>query len=354
MTFDRFRRWPRTPLSALIAGPTAGGPWNADSSHMPRSVTEKYFDKVCPPSERRLINTKDVKPAINEASGIVIFETWQRLLLNAPEQCIEIEAAPWPAESYPQTFDLYLWGSERILSLWDSFSKSPTSRLLATSPLVNSAVARNEHLFGAVTRMTDDAMHVRRGDFKGACLELARWNSTFYSWNLLPFLPDKFTPPPGGSWGSNTPRTPLYTRAVSSVVRGHCRESTRGVVDAMKHLLKNDGWRTVVTSRDLALNDEQAVVGMAVDMDIARRAACSLGMGGLPLRAISSTGGWWMGRSPSASGSGDAVPAMNERRRYLSLDRTYMSSLAHTWNVAQQSVKNNSAPGRGTRWLAPS
>ncbi|KAG9226540.1 hypothetical protein CCMSSC00406_0005793 [Pleurotus cornucopiae] len=309
MTFDRFRRWPRTPLSALIAGPTAGGPWDTVSSHMPRSVTEKYFDKVCPPSERRLINTKDIKPAINEASGIVIFETWQRLLLNAPERCIEIEAAPWPAESYPQTFDLYLWGSERILSLWDSFSKSPTSRLLATSPLVNSAVARNEHLFGggdSYDRMM--AMHIRRGDFKGACLELARWNSTFYSWNLLPFLPDKFTPPPGGWWGANTPEnTAVYlerclpsSEAIVEKAR-RAREDlarhstqTHGAqldvmylltnedgewLDAMKRLLKNDGWTTVVTSRDLALNDEQAVVGMAVDMDIARQAAVFIGNG---------------------------------------------------------------------------
>jgi hypothetical protein len=34
------------------------------------------------------------------------------------------------------------------------------------------------------------AVHIRRGDYKRACLGLAKHNSTFYQWNLLPELPD--------------------------------------------------------------------------------------------------------------------------------------------------------------------
>jgi hypothetical protein len=86
-------------------------------------------------------------------------------------------------DRYGQTFDLWLWGTTRVLPLWERFSKSPSSRLLRTSPLVNSAVDRNEYLFfpqgprpphpaviNPYERML--AMHVRRGDYKDACVGL--------------------------------------------------------------------------------------------------------------------------------------------------------------------------------------
>lgn len=41
--------------------------------------------------------------------------------------------------------------------------------------------------------------------------------------------------------------------------------------------LRKDGWSTVVTSRDLELDEEQTVVSMAVDMEIGRRAAVFVG-----------------------------------------------------------------------------
>lgn len=41
--------------------------------------------------------------------------------------------------------------------------------------------------------------------------------------------------------------------------------------------LVKDGWGTVVTSKDLVLDDEQMDVGMAVDMEIARRAEVFVG-----------------------------------------------------------------------------
>src|SRR5277367_2767587 len=53
---------PRTPLNALISGPIAGGPWD-DGDPAPRSVSEDYFELVCPPEDRDIINTREVKPA---------------------------------------------------------------------------------------------------------------------------------------------------------------------------------------------------------------------------------------------------------------------------------------------------
>lgn len=144
---------------------------------------------MCPSKDRRIINTREVKPPISDKQGIEIFNTWRKVLLDAPERCIEVVSAD--DDNFPQTFDLWLWGSDRVLSLWESFSKSPTSRLLDSSPIVKSAVDRNEYIFlprgprpvHSVTYKPFDrmlAMHLRRGDYDNACKGFADWNSTYY------------------------------------------------------------------------------------------------------------------------------------------------------------------------------
>ncbi|KAJ3575870.1 hypothetical protein NP233_g814 [Leucocoprinus birnbaumii] len=314
----KYRTWPpRTPLNALISGPTAGGPWGADDN-APRSVSEEYFDIVCPKQERRIINTRDIKPGIRWESGQTIFSTWQKLLFEAPERCIEIQPAKRSEDNFPQIFDLFLWGSDRILDLWEEFRDSPVSQLLQTSPIVNAAIARNEYLFvprdnvGVVgPRNPYDhmlAIHIRRGDFKEACLSLATWNSTFYSWNLLPSLPDKFVPPQGGTWGNNTPENvAVYMErcladfaAVAKKIHDSRddflnlkEDGEQKVLDTLyiltnddsewlrqlKEALRGEGWKLIITSKDLVLDAEGVDTGMAVDMDIARRAAVFIGNG---------------------------------------------------------------------------
>ncbi|KAG6809114.1 hypothetical protein H0H93_016107, partial [Arthromyces matolae] len=130
---QRLENPPHTPLGALIGGTVVGQPFD-EGDDAPRSVSSKYFDEVCPWSERRFIGTDDVKPGLAWKQGTEIFDHWAKLLRDAPERCIEIQATG--DDKFPQTFDLWLWGSDRVLSLWDSFSKSPTSRLLTTSPIV--------------------------------------------------------------------------------------------------------------------------------------------------------------------------------------------------------------------------
>ncbi|KAJ4496975.1 hypothetical protein C8R41DRAFT_760591 [Lentinula lateritia] len=314
---ESFEWPPHTPLNAIIAGPTAGGLWDPGDD-APRSVSEKWFDVVCPREERRILNTREVKPDIAWLMGDEIFEAWRKVLTEAPERCIEI--VPADDDNFPQTFDLWLWGSFRVLPLWKPFSESPISRLLATSPIVNSAVDRNEYLFlphgprpahpvshNPYDRML--AMHVRRGDFKDACIGLATWNSTYYSWNLLDFLPDHFEPPAGGSWGWNTPENtekymehclPTFDGIVKKVkdskedyIRAGGSKGDQRTLDVLylltneesewleqlKDTLRKDGWHTIKTSRDLTLDQEQTDVNMAVDMDIARRAAVFIGNG---------------------------------------------------------------------------
>jgi hypothetical protein len=304
---------PRTPLGALIAGSVVGGPWDT-GNNAPRSISAKWFDVVCPQNERRIFRTGDIKPGLAWKQGIEIFDAWVKLLGDAPERCAEVQASG--DDKTPQIFDLWLWGSDRVLSLWDSFSKSPTSLLLRTSPIVDAAVKRNEYLFlprhpspshpislDPYDRML--AMHLRRGDFKGACLHLAYWNSTFYSWNLLPSLPDKLVFPNYIIWNSTEYQEAHLERCLpepdriirkARVARDEYILASPGGrrtldaiylltnekgewLDMLKGELQKDGWNTIVTSNDLELDSEGIDTAMAIDMDIARKAAVFIGNG---------------------------------------------------------------------------
>ncbi|KAG7088827.1 hypothetical protein E1B28_012782 [Marasmius oreades] len=319
---------PRTPLNALISGPAAGGPFEPNDPS-PRAVSENFFDVVCPGNKRKLLYTEDIKPKIGWASGIDILNSWAKILRDEPAKCIEIIPADEAFDQFPQTFDLWLWGSDRVLSLWEPFIQSPISRLLETSPVVNSAIDANEHLFfprgsrlpvsgGAKVIDTGSdsgwpknpfsrvmAVHVRRGDFKEACERLAYYNSTFYSWNLLPDLPDPFSVPPSVRWNTDEYNQLYHERCFpeTEAMIKKIRESRDTFVKsfdgqdvvletlylltnakgewlaALKEELERDGWHTIVTSRDLVLNAEQMDVNMAIDMDLARRAAVFIGNG---------------------------------------------------------------------------
>ncbi|KAJ7756381.1 hypothetical protein DFH07DRAFT_820357 [Mycena maculata] len=308
---QRLAEQPQTPLNALFSGPAVGSPWD-EGDDAPRAVSESWFEIVCPEQERRIINTTDVKPWIGAAEGSKIFADWQELLLNAPERCIEVVPAPYEVDNFPQVFDLWLFGSSRILSLWPEFSKSPTSRLLETSPIVESAVSRNKYLFLPRHKPSQPAprdpyqrmlaMHIRRGDYSKSCEALASFGSTFYSWNLLPDLPDAFIPlredHPDRIAKAMEHCSPSFDAILKKVRDARSdyllalngRHQTLDVLyiltnehdewlDELLDAFKKDHWGTIVTSHELELDAEQIEVSMAVDMDIARRAAVFIGNG---------------------------------------------------------------------------
>ncbi|KAK7053527.1 hypothetical protein R3P38DRAFT_2850795 [Favolaschia claudopus] len=300
---------PHTPLNAMISGPVAGGPFEPGDP-APRSISSDWFEVVCPRSERRYINTRDVKPAVDGAPGIEILRHWQQILRDAPEGCIEIVPPSWEEDMWPQTFGLGLWGSERVLSLWDSFSQSPISRLLDASPIVRAAVESNADLFiprgprpphpmprDPFKRMI--ALHLRRGDYENHCRWLEYINSKFYSWSLFPHLPDRYTPEPDapGKAERFLARCWPDVEAVANKIEAARRDylallktpepidvvyiltnEKSGWIDEVKNALKRNGW-TVATSRDLVLDSEQTEVSMTVDMEIARRAEVFIGNG---------------------------------------------------------------------------
>ncbi|KAF9046628.1 hypothetical protein BJ165DRAFT_1527705 [Panaeolus papilionaceus] len=315
---------PRTPLNALMSGPSAGGSWSIGDP-APRAVSQRWFDVVCPTSERRLLYADEIKHEIQTASGDVILSHWQKLLSEAPERCIEVTTKS-KYDPFPEVFDASLWGSMRSLSLWDDFKESPVSRLLATSPLVQSAIEDNLSLFiprslERLFRLIDGrrfgqnkifehvmTIHVRRGDFKGACLENWSRRATFYNWNLLPFLPDRLALPQNDSSGIDSEQAKVYLERcfadIPTIVKkvrkvkldyltlNQERDQPRSLdilyimsndrtewVHTLKEELREDGWPKVIMSQDLKLDSEQKDVGMAVDMDIGRRSAVFLGNG---------------------------------------------------------------------------
>lgn len=332
---------PRTPLSALIAGPTVGGPWEGDDSAA-RSVAVEYWEQVCPPSERYYISRKTAMDGLGDKpDGGELFERMVGLVRDAPARCVEVGRI-----GEEPTFDVWLISGNRSLSLSERFLDTPSSRLLRASPLVQGAVIRNEYLFaprsGASltdpevrarrrgTAATPDiyermmAVHIRRGDFESACRYHTNRPDTWYQWyatavpahpsaehgaacrNLWPTHPDKFVPPPGVGGGYATPEAyeivrkrcfPSQEEIVERIrlVRDEYRHTalSMAVLDTMhvmtngdpawtaelKEALSRDSWDVVVSSSELKLDDEQTDVSMAVDMEIGRRAAVFIGNG---------------------------------------------------------------------------
>ncbi|KAF8529730.1 hypothetical protein BU17DRAFT_73045 [Hysterangium stoloniferum] len=306
---------PYTPLNALIAGPTAGGPWSS-TDNSPRSISLIWWDKVCPEEDIGYIDAATAKNPVRGKDAKAVMDYWVKLFNDMPQRCIYVR--PGSGDDFPQTFDVKTVSTPLILPLLEEFRNSPVSRLLHTPPLVNSAIRRNEHILfpqNTVSHFTRYAgmmaIHVRRGDYVDACQHLADWNNTFYMWNLLPDLPDPFNP--GGpveghdEVGKNTPENyvlfkkrcypseeALITKITESKRdwesgegRGAAPLTTLYILtnankqwmDAFRTRMIDEGWNNVATTSDLTLDSEQTAVSMAIDMDIARRAAVLIGNG---------------------------------------------------------------------------
>lgn len=305
------KRRPRTPLNALLSGPLVGGPWEA-GDEAPRSVSVEYWEKACPRNERTVLMSSTLKNPVRDAEGEKVFKHMVNVIKNAQARCIEI--AESPDDNFPQTFDLWLIGDPRGVSMSQLFLNTATSRLFGTSPLVESAVKRNEYLVLPRSKNLDApldpyermmAVHIRRGDFGPACKDRALWASTYYQWNMWPELPDKFVIPPDSGNGT-------ASDVAKEIYRSHCfpteeellekirqarkeyssagenrvldvmyilTNAKRDWIDSFGKKLKNEGWSTIVSTKDQKLDDEQTEVGMAVDMEIGRKAAVFIGNG---------------------------------------------------------------------------
>ncbi|KIJ64194.1 hypothetical protein HYDPIDRAFT_90909 [Hydnomerulius pinastri MD-312] len=298
--YDFALRPAKIPLNAIISGPTAGGPMT-NASQAPLAVSADFYEHVCssPDVVPYVISSAD---APNDADGAVIIEWWMEQLTSVQEPCIEIDS------SAHDLFDRFLFGGPRILSLWESLAASPILSDFTWSPLVQAAVARNfallqpraaKDIYTAGSEPTLHglvAIHLRRGDYKRHCPNLAKWGAEYMGFNQHPALIDRFDPAPYAD----------DARSKEAYYLEHCLPTTEQLVarlheirlehpelrrvyvlsndwawalEGLKEALEEDGWEDFVSSVDIQLDAEQYYVSMAVDMAIAEKAEVFVGNG---------------------------------------------------------------------------
>ncbi|KAH9890666.1 hypothetical protein C8Q73DRAFT_747504 [Cubamyces lactineus] len=304
----------RIPLSALIRGPIVGAPWPAGDP-APLAISEEYWHHVCG-SNRRVIPRAEVHDHLPSWYVSDITKGWLDKLSTIDDHRARTDA---PCLRPRRTFG----EKDAMTDVWPDFARSPVLTHFAWSPLVELGFDNNREVFAPTSVLEPPlsavptsvlsaerysmlpgllVLHIRRGDYEGHCAHLARWSSSYLAYNALPGLPDRFTPPPGGSWGENTPENvQIYmehcfpsveqiVRRVEEVVQGeaaqgleHVYVMTNGAVEwveELKRALRGMGrWTNVASSRDLVLNWEQKYVAQAVDMLIGQRAQVFIGNG---------------------------------------------------------------------------
>ncbi|OJA20557.1 hypothetical protein AZE42_09786 [Rhizopogon vesiculosus] len=327
----------RIPLSAIISGPMIGAPF-PHGDPAPRAVSQEYFKKVCP--NTTIIDCMEVNEHLrlnNSVPALEIFDRWVEKLNSIEDPCVEIKL------DSPQLFEIWLFGSRRILSMWPILSKSPILSEFSWSPLILQAAAANADLFAPksssfqflpsymnpsgrlpthttlhdvhpiLTPKNLDpvpellALHIRRGDFADHCLHLGRWSSDFNGFNQFAALPDKWKVPTDITWGNTTeanlnmylkacfPSIEQIVEKVQNVladqrrIHGSSNElkrvyiMTNGDVEWLgqlkEALMQVKKWDAIVTSRDLKLSWEAKPVAQSVDMLIGQRARVFIGNG---------------------------------------------------------------------------
>lgn len=218
---------------------------------------------------------------------------------------------------------------DRLLDAWPSLSKSPILREFAWAPLVELAFDQNREVFAPTTTYAPPlgaipmahpplgfvspsaaryrpipgllALHIRRGDFREHCANLARWGSRFEANNDFAEMPDKFHYPPDTDDDARIAlQRPhcfpsvdeIVQRAVAERATQHAQGHTpltdvyimtngaeEWIAELRAGLHAAGGWRTVASSRDLQVNWEQKFVKQAVDMLIGQRAQVFVGNG---------------------------------------------------------------------------
>ncbi|EKM77859.1 hypothetical protein AGABI1DRAFT_76890 [Agaricus bisporus var. burnettii JB137-S8] len=343
--YDFALRPTRIPLNAYISGPTAGGSMDNAPESPPRAVSFDFWQTVCPSSDRHVIDSVN---APRDLAGPDRIRWWKEKIKSYHDvTCLEV------ATSQNEIFDFEFFGSQQILDVWPSLSQSPILTRFKWSPLVLSAIERNFALLPNIPEVGESALpqhqsldtsqqasstvssplarstypallavHIRRGDFKRHCSNLAEWGPGFHGFNSFQGLPDHWTSYSGSSMKREYYRKRCLPNQEEIVERLHnvrqdhdeflsnqtdasisgsgspsSGHKLRRVFvltnawpvwqDGLKKKLMADGWEDVVVSEDLTLDKEQKGVNVAVDMSIAERAEVFVGNGvSLPVRSL--------------------------------------------------------------------
>jgi len=241
------------------------------------------------------------------------------------------------------TFNDY--GSTRLLSAWDFLSNSPMMTQFAWSPLVQSVILQTLPHLGEPKPSTHPpsspiipetfdgllAIHLRRGDFDHHCKFLHQYTIPWNAWNCFPDYPDPFFADPSSI--STEEKQKLYTEQcfpnLDEIVSriqlvkteweaAHQQSGTTTTPTPRQlnriYVMTNadatfaeslrqrlGGWKTVVTSRDLAVSPEASEVAVAADMLIGVNAEVFLGNGFSSLTANINLIRRTKGRDPSST-----------------------------------------------------
>ncbi|EJF67393.1 hypothetical protein DICSQDRAFT_46241 [Dichomitus squalens LYAD-421 SS1] len=298
----------RIPITALLRGPAAGEPW-PPGDPAPRAVVKPYWDKVCLEPHRMM--SEELFKIDADADAGEVLRTWVEKLKTLP-RCVEIK------EDAAQIWNIWVFGSKRVLGIWESLKHSPVITEFRWSQLIEDGFTRNRHLFMHTNWLRDLisppaaypydvipgllALHIRRGDFEGHCLHFARWSSQWNGFNQFPELPDHFEPPPTAGWGEYTEEGkniylkhcfPDIEQIVARVAEIRATPAGKGlknvfimtngkqpwVEELKREIAKTGGWDRIASSRDMKLDWEQQFVAQSVDMLIGQRAQVIIGNG---------------------------------------------------------------------------
>ncbi|KZV76430.1 hypothetical protein PENSPDRAFT_622757 [Peniophora sp. CONT] len=298
----------RIPISALVAGPMAGGEYPV-GDYRPPAVTTEFFEEVCPHPTVLSVDAIRSEYSIGWDSAATMFEKYTTALNKVEDNCVELQ------DETGQIFDFWIFGSgSRMADAWPQLLESPVLTEWAWSPLVTSIITKNGALIHPDIRLLDMrrgvdlkgllAVHLRRGDFKGHCQNLADWRSEYNAFNVRPDFMDQFVIPPGGGEGKHTDETlswymdhcfPEIPRIVKRVLEIRADAAMQGrTLDRMYIATNGDRawtkeltaalnrtavWKGIATSRDLVLDREQEFVKQAADMFVATRAEVFVGNG---------------------------------------------------------------------------
>jgi hypothetical protein len=244
-----------------------------------------------------------------------IFEKWLEKINSIEDPCVEIDP------NSDQIFEYWIFGHQRMLSIWKYLKDSPVSTHWGWSPLIHDAYRRNRHIFVPNARSTLFsgftgstvaenysatipgllALHVRRGDFQNHCVHLGKWSSNWNAFNMFPEFSDRFERPTDGGWGETSEKNMqmymkrcfptideivqkvMLVRVESEQPLTHLYIMTNGAVawvEELKEALRRSGnWAQIKSSRDLDITWEQKFVVQALDMLVAQRSEVFIGNG---------------------------------------------------------------------------
>ncbi|KAK8843501.1 hypothetical protein IAR55_007161 [Kwoniella newhampshirensis] len=308
--------WPwrnsKIPLSAFISTVISGFESFYNS---PRAVPAWYYRANCSGRKQRVYTIRSESNPTGDlelvGDGQARIHQLQVLLAGSDVGCIRIKGEP---------FDDEFFDSKAPLDLYESFVRSPAMKHFSFAPTVLSIL--NDHMddiapeqplydLDAISHTTSNAgvkstmwkhilaLHIRRGpNWEAVCEEKGQRAAPFVSFNKLPLLPGN----------ENVPPPPTMVEAARmGLYRAKCLPQTLDIIGRARRMRKNhpllksvyiltdaedswiseirmwlqsDGWNHVwIGKNDFYPGWDEREVGVAVDMEVARRAGVFVGNG---------------------------------------------------------------------------